>query len=115
MSKLKYPDGGVFEAVINAYLLDCNEKNRPITLPGARLALGLHGTNALREYEKRGAAYSNAVKRLYDAVEAYNVQRCYSSNAAGAIFILKNLGYSDKPAQETQHVHITIEGKDKLL
>ena len=81
------------------YFEQCRTEQAPILITGLALALGLSGREALSEYGRR-EEYSAAVKELKSVCENYAESRIYGNNPAGAIFALKNYGWTDKTQQE---------------
>jgi hypothetical protein len=82
-----------------AYFNKCREEERPITITGLALALGLNGRQQLIDYANR-VEFIDTIKTLKSIVENYAEERAFSTTAAGAIFILKNHGWSDKTEQD---------------
>jgi hypothetical protein len=72
----------------------------PPTVTGLALALGFADRRSFYDYEQNGE-FSYTIKRARTQVENFAEQRLYSSQPAGAIFALKNFGWSDK--QEFEH------------
>lgn len=80
-----------------AYFDECKAKEQPILVTGLVLALGLSSRESLIEYGKR-SEFSDAVKELKSVCENYAENRLFSNNPTGAIFALKNYGWTDKLA-----------------
>jgi len=78
-----------------AYFDQCKANESPILITALALALGLSGREAFAEYGRR-PEFSDAVKELKSVCESYAESRIYSNNAAGAIFALKNYGWTDQ-------------------
>ena len=110
--KFKTPEE--FDYMVELYVATCAEKNEPLTIPGLTLFLGFVDKSSLYHYQKR-EAFTASVKRARTLVEESTVQRSMGSNAAGAIFMLKNMGYSDRQNVRIDPVQIVISGKDALL
>lgn len=91
--KIKSPQE--MEDKIDAYVKHCEESKEPITYTGMAMWLGLYGRNELNNYENY-EGYSSAVKRARKLVENAYEKRLHTTNPTGAIFALKNLGWSDK-------------------
>lgn len=88
-----------FEGVADAYFQACNLAS-PVEVPtvnGLALALDLSRETLLRYAEK--PEFSDTVKRIRTRLEAAWEQRLAGNNVAGAIFWLKNQGWSDKTEQ----------------
>ena len=77
------------------YFADCKANGSHITVTGLVLAIGLSCRDSLIEYGKR-EKFADTVKRLKTVCENYAESRIYSNNPAGAIFALKNYGWTDK-------------------
>ena len=74
------------------------EKEKIWTIPGLALHLGFADKQSLIDYEKK-EVFSFPVKRGKLKIEDYTIKQLFEKNgvpSAGPIFILKNLGYSDK-------------------
>lgn len=97
---LNIPTVEDFEARADAYLSEREQSGAPVTITGLALAVGLASRKSLLEYEDK-PEFSNAVKRAKARVEAAYEGRLWAQAPAGAIFALKNLGWSDK--QEIAH------------
>lgn len=79
----------------HAYFAECKESESHILITGLALALGLSGREALSEYGRR-QEFSATVKELKSVCEQYAENRIFEGNPAGAIFALKNYGWTDK-------------------
>ena len=98
------------EKLINAYFDSCFKKNEetgeaeqiePFTVTGLALAVGTD-RKGLCEYAER-PEFSNSIKKAKAFIENYAEKSALiSRNPAGAIFILKNHGWSD-----TQKLELT--------
>ena len=84
-----------FEALVEQYRALCTEQKVPVTFAGMASHLGFASRQSLYDYEKR-EGFSYSVKRARLLVEAEYERRLSGSNVAGAIFALKNHGWSDK-------------------
>lgn len=71
------------------------------SLTGLALFLGFESRQSVYDYEKKNTDFSYAIKRARLRVEASYEQALFSRASTGAIFALKNLGWSDK--QEVDH------------
>lgn len=99
-----YDDPKAMQEAVDGYIERCRENGDPVTLTGGIIALGLSSKQSLSDYEKKDG-FSGPVKRLRLAVEAEYERRLFGSNPTGAIFALKNMGWSDKTEHE-------VSGKD---
>lgn len=89
-----------FDAKVDEYYHHCREAGEPITWTGLALYLGFSSRRAIDEYEKY-EGFSHSVKRAKLLVEWAYEKRVLGNNAAGPIFVLKNMGWSDK--QDINH------------
>ena len=88
-----------FEELSEAYIERCKTNNEPVLLTGLILALGLSSRESLDEYGRR-EEFSDPVKKAKLRVQAEYEKQLYGRNPAGAIFALKNFGWSDRPDTE---------------
>lgn len=87
-----------FTAVAEAYFAKREAEDKPFTVNGLALALGMTRETLLRYGEKDG--FSDAVKAVRARLEDHWESRLAGGNAAGTIFWLKNQGWSDKTETE---------------
>lgn len=102
------------ELLANEYFAKAAEEKRALTMPGLALALGFSSTGTLTDYRK-GEGYDEFHEVANVAalkVEQFTAEQCYNKgvNVAGPVFMLKNMGYTDKPGGPDNNVHIKIEG-----
>jgi hypothetical protein len=83
------------ERMTDEYIAQRNLEERPITLTGALLHMGIYDRHTLDEYGKR-EGFSPPVKRLRSLVADAYEARLHGNSPTGAIFALKNMGWSDK-------------------
>lgn len=85
-----------FDVVVDTYI-DASLKKRgePITWTGLALALGFTSREALDHYATY-PEFSDSVKRAKALVERSYEGRLHHPNPGGAIFVLKNMGWSDR-------------------
>lgn len=83
-----------FEQVANAYFKDRDSADKPYTVNGLALALGMTRETLLRYGEKDG--FSDTVKAVRAKLEAHWEERLAGNAAAGTIFWLKNQGWTDR-------------------
>ena len=86
------------------YIMECDEEIRPYTITGLSLYLGT-SRQTLLEYEKHRtdlsvypelAGYSETIKYYKTVIENYAAEKLLTAkNPAGAIFQLKQFGWSD--------------------
>lgn len=88
------------EAIAEKYFLACEAEDKPFTITGVALALGLCGRDSLTEYGTR-KEFSATVKKIKSRCEHYCELQLFGKNPVGAIFALKNYGWKDK--SEVEH------------
>jgi len=87
-----------------AYFKRCKDEEEPITVTG--LAIALDTTReTLNQYGKK-QEFSDAIKKAKLRVEHYAEIRLFGPNPAGAIFALKNFGWSDRATPEEKDLEI---------
>lgn len=89
----KFTSPEEMDAMIDAYLLECIQKEEPLTITGLTLALGFCDKCSLYEYQEK-PEFTHSVKRARLLVE--NAYEKRIEKGAGPIFALKNFGWSDK-------------------
>ena len=98
----KFSDNDVddFINTINKYFENQLSIDKPITITGLCLALGTT-RDLLCDYSNN-PVFSDAIKQAKEIVANYAEEQCLTArNPAGAIFIAKNHGFTDK--QEIDH------------
>lgn len=83
-----------FEAKVTAYRESCVADERPVTITGMAYYLGFASRQSFYDYGKRDG-FSYPVKRARLLVEAEYEARLSGNSPTGAIFALKNQGWSD--------------------
>ena len=84
----------LYKAGLN-FFKKCDEKKKPYTVTGLALALGFSGRTELLRYQGK-ATFEDAVKKLKSIVEESVEERLFTHNPTGAIFWLKNFGWTDR-------------------
>lgn len=83
------------------YFADCFEKGKQIKLMGLILAVGLHSKSNLDRYQKE-ETYAEIIGWAKGVVAfGYEEMLTGENKPTGAIFALKNMGWSDR--QEVEH------------
>lgn len=101
--------------MVDLYVADAEARNRPLTLPDLALFLGFCDKQSLYDYQEN-KEFTGSIKRARTLVEASMVRLSASGGAGGGpIFILKNMGYTDKQQVTVDPVTVIIQGKDALL
>lgn len=91
----KYDSPEEFNGMVDAYVEHCKETGEPMTWTGMALYLGFAGRVGIDEYLKYDG-FSYAVKRAKSIIEAGYERRLHGNNPTGSIFVLKNMGWSDR-------------------
>lgn len=98
-SKCSYKTPEELIEVITEYFKNCDKRNKPYTISGLALFLGL-STETLRRYEKEygDTEFADIIKRAKQAVEVYTAEATFDNKKfQGAKFNLQNnFGWSDK-------------------
>ena len=100
---LKFKSPEELALMIEDYFLWCDIQKEPYTITGLALHLDTY-KSVLFEYIKgvgRRVQYQDQIKKAVQRCEHYAERMTYlKGNPAGPIFILKNYGWSDVPAEE---------------
>lgn len=112
--KPKFSTPEEFDEMVDQYVADCETQSAPMTLPGLALFLGFADKSSLYQYQKR-PGFEGSVRRARTLIEEYVVKRSLGRNAAGAIFLLKNMGYTDRQDPHSTAVQVVITGADARL
>lgn len=107
---LKYKTVEELENAINEYFKNCDEKDKPYTMTGLALSLGID-RRTLINYEKKDLFFS-LIKNAKSKVEEQLEESLYRlGNNSGVIFNLKNnYGWVDKIENEN-----TTQGKITIV
>lgn len=90
----------LFDEMVDRYVAECVADEQPITWTGMALALGFTSREAIDEYANY-SGFSDSVKRAKLLVARAYENRLHGNSPTGAIFALKNMGWSDR--QELDH------------
>ena len=100
---LKFNDKKQLALMIEDYFLWCDIQKEPYTITGLALHLDTY-KSVLFQYIKgkgRYAPFTDQIKKAVQRCENYAERMTYlKGNPAGPIFILKNYGWSDVPAED---------------
>lgn len=103
----KYATAAALQARIDAYFTDLQDQRHrdplmatPPTITGLVLACGFCNRASFYDLE-RVPMFSNIIKGARTRIEAIYEARLHGNNPTGAIFALKNFGWSDR--QEIAH------------
>jgi hypothetical protein len=105
------------EKIGMAFIEECKKTDKPITITGICIRLDTT-RQTLMDYERKNE-FADTVKRLKLHAENYAEETLYNKNGravVGAIFALKNFGWSDKVEFESSYKpHImTDEERQKM-
>ena len=81
------------------YILQCQEKKRPLTIAGMCYELGFETRQSFYAYEEK-PEFSYTVKRIRLFIESQYEENLSGTTPTGSIFALKNMGWKDKTEQE---------------
>lgn len=97
-----------FDAKVQEYYTHCLEGCEPITWTGLALFMGFSSRQSIDEYAKYDG-FSDSVKKAKLLVEWAYEKRLIDGQAAGPIFALKNMGWTDR-----QEVDVTQKSTVKI-
>lgn len=86
-------------AMVDLYVLDCQQKKTPMTSTGMCLFLGFTQRSGL-SYYRDYPGFQHVVDRAHLLVENAYENRLSAAQCTGAIFALKNMGWVDKVATD---------------
>jgi len=102
-----------FDALVDEYVAQCEEKDVPVTLTGMILHLGLSSRQSLDRYQQYDG-FSDCVKRAKLYVELAYEMRLNGDKPTGAIFALKNLGWRDRVEQDHTSSDGSLSGVSRV-
>ena len=97
---LKYETPEELRDAITGYFETCKENKVPTSMCGLALALGFNSRQSLLNYENR-IEFMDIIKKARLTVEMHYELRLNTTSCTGAIFALKNMGWTDR--QEIEH------------
>lgn len=108
---LKYRSKKKLEMAIDDYFMCCDATERPYTMSGLAVHLGIDRTTLIN-YGKR-EQFFNTIKKARDKVENYAEEQLFlNSHTAGVIFNLKNnFGWRDKAEIDANTEEETVANK----
>jgi hypothetical protein len=89
-----------FDERADKYFEECENSEKPVTLTGLCIALGLTSRKSIYEYRDR-AEFTDSVKSAMMRVENSYECNLHANAAAGSIFALKNFNWKDKQEIDT--------------
>ena len=114
MTKAIFSKPEDLQTMCDLYFADCTANETPLSMVGLALGVGFNSRRSLYDYLEK-EQYAPIIKKAMGTVERWTVQRALKSNGAGAIFLLKNMGYTDRQVVEIEPVKLVITGKDADL
>lgn len=111
---LKFKTPEEFDLMVDLYQAHCVEQRRYMTIPGLALFLGFACKQSLYDYQQK-EEFSESVKRARALIEDATVNVAMGTSGGGPIFILKNMGYTDKQTVQIDPITVNISGKDADL
>jgi len=103
-----YDDIDNMQLKINSYFNECSEKEDPLTFAGFSYALGYSSRTAVYELAKGDKPISEPIKKALLYIEADYEKNLRKQACTGAIFALKNRGWTDNQ-------HIEHSGSVKII
>lgn len=91
----KYKSPEQMNQAIDDYVAKCEANEEPITWTGMAMGLGFYARQEMENY-KDYDGYSDTIKRAKAIVQHSYEKRLHGGQPTGAIFALKNMGWSDK-------------------
>jgi hypothetical protein len=92
-------DAEEFERLADEYFDECEAQDRPALITGLALHMGFASRQSFYDYEQR-PEFSYVVKRARLRVEMGYELQLWGPRPTGAIFSLKNMGWSDRQTLE---------------
>ncbi len=84
-----------FDALVDEYVEHQEKVGAPLTLTAALLWMGIYDRHTLDAYARRNG-FGRSVDRLRAIIADGYEQRLHTGQPTGAIFALKNMGWSDR-------------------
>lgn len=104
---LKFKSVKDLQILIDKYFKHCADNNKPLTITGLALALNTNRETLCR-YEGNDLFY-DTIKQAKEIVANYAEEQCFTArNPAGAIFIAKNHGFTDKQEISIKNADIAL-------
>lgn len=101
MARPKYSSAKELETQIKDYYEWAESQEKPLTFSGLAYHLGFSSRQSIWEYANRKDELSLPIKRAMLKIESDYEEALRTKSCTGAIFALKNRGWSDK--QEIEH------------
>ena len=112
---LRYKTNEELQEAIDNYFKMCDEKEKPYTITGLGLAIGLDRRQLLEYGEKD--VFNKTKEHEKERVHAYAEEHLYKSGiAAGVIFNLKNnFGWKDKTEVEATNLNYQAQSYEEFI
>lgn len=98
--KIKYESVEQLQEAIDDYFKTCDNNKQPYTVCDLALHLGFLSRQSVYDYANGKSTgqkkFTYTVKTALFKIEAYAERHLYSNHVTGAIFALKNRGWTDK-------------------
>jgi len=96
----KYKTPGELQVEIDKYVTDCTDSGIPLTITGLCYRCGFESRQSFYAYEQK-EEFSYTIKRARLLIERSYELKLQDKSYSGAIFALKNMGWTDR--QEIDH------------
>lgn len=96
------------ERKVKEYYQYCEDNREHLTITGLALYLGFESRQSLYDYEKNDK-FSYIIKAARLKVENDYEKRLATNSVTGAIFALKNMGWSDRQEIESTNKNYNME------
>lgn len=106
-----------FDLMVDMYVEHCALADPPkvMTIPGMALFMGFCDKSEITVYEYERDGFAPSAKRAKMIVEEATVRSAMGTSGGGPIFILKNMGYTDRHDVKFDRVVVEIKGADAKL
>lgn len=102
----------VLQGEIKNYFAAIADQKMKLTISGLCYALGFDSRQSFYDYEKK-PDFTYTIKRARLFIESHYEQLIQGNNPTGAIFALKNFGWSDKQEiEQSGNMNLDITFKD---
>jgi hypothetical protein len=95
-----YKSPAEMQRKIEKYFKECDDEKKKVTVSGMAYHLGFESRQSMYDYCKH-EEFSYIIKRARLRLESYYEEKVQGNCPTGPIFVLKNMGWSDK--QEIEH------------
>jgi hypothetical protein len=102
-----YDNAEQLQAMTDEYFKSLADSKEPATITGLAYFLGFESRQSFYDYQN-SEEFSYTIKRARLRIEQTYEAKLSGNSAAGPIFALKNLGWSDKSEQEVTHKGVVV-------